>query len=77
MNISQIINSSIISKNNFSPNGQYLLVPKGKSLLLYALNPNIQKINKMIFNSNINYIEIFYSTFIKIARMLYKIYIKK
>ena len=50
MNISQIINSSIISKNNFSPNGQYLLVPKGKSLLLYALNPSIQKKNKMIFN---------------------------
>ena len=57
MNISQIINSSIISKNNFSPNGQYLLVPKGKNLLLYALNPSIQKKNKMIFNSNINYIE--------------------
>ena len=57
MNISQIINSSIISKNNFSPNGQYLLVPKGKSLILYSLNPDIKKLNKIIFNTNINYIE--------------------
>ena len=57
MNISQIINSSLISKNNFSPNGQFLLVPKGKSLLLYSLNPNIKKLNKILFNSNINYIQ--------------------
>ena len=57
MNISQIINSSLISKNNFSPNGQLLLVPKGKSLLLYSLNPNIKKLNKILFNSNINYIQ--------------------
>ena len=57
MNISQIINSSIISQNNFSPNGQYLLVPKGKSLLLYGLNPTIKKLNKILFNSNINSIE--------------------
>ena len=57
MNISQIINSSIISKNNFSPNGKYLLVPKGKSLILYILNPTIKKLNKILFNSNITYIE--------------------
>ena len=57
MNISQIINSSIISKNNFSPNGKYLLVPKGKSLILYTLNPAIKKLNKILFNSNITYIE--------------------
>ena len=63
MNISQIINSSIISKNNFSPNGQYLLVPKGKSLLLYSLNPNIKKLNKILFNSNINYVEFSPSSF--------------
>ena len=57
MNISQIINSSIISKNNFSPNGKYLLVPKGKNLILYSLNPDIKKLDKMLFNSTINYIE--------------------
>ena len=58
MNISQIINSSIISKNNFSPNGKYLLVPKGKNLILYSLNPDIKKLDKMLFNSTINYIEL-------------------
>ena len=57
MNISQIINSSIISKNNFSPNGKYLLVPKGKNLILYTLHPDIKKLEKIIFNSTINYIE--------------------
>ena len=57
MNISQIINSSIISKNNFSPNGKYLLVPKGKNLILYSLHPDIKKLEKMLFNSTINYIE--------------------
>ena len=78
MNISQIINSSIISKNNFSPNGQYLLVPKGKSLLLYALNPSIQKKNKMIFNSNINYIEFSPSSlyFIVLLSKVQECYIK-
>ena len=57
MSISQIINSSIISKNNFSPNGKYLLVPKGKNLILYTLHPDIKKLEKIIFNSTINYIE--------------------
>ena len=57
MNISQIINSSIISKNNFSPNGKYLLVPKGKNLISYSLIPDIKKLEKMLFNSTINYIE--------------------
>ena len=57
MSISQIINSSIISKNNFSPNGKYLLVPKGKNLILYSLHPDIKKLEKIIFNSTINYIE--------------------
>ena len=57
MNISQIINSSVISKNNFSPNGKYLLVPKGKNLILYSLHPDIKKLEKMLFNSTINYIE--------------------
>ena len=57
MNISQIINSSIISKNNFSPNSLYLLVPKGKNLILYSLTPSINKIYKLIFDSTINYIE--------------------
>ena len=57
MSISQIINSSIISKNNFSPNGKYLLVPKGKNLILYTLYPDIKKLEKIIFNSTINYIE--------------------
>ena len=57
MNVSQIINSSIISKNNFSPNGKYLLVPKGKSLILYTLIPDIKKLDKVIFNSSINYIQ--------------------
>ena len=78
MNISQIINSSIISKNNFSPNGQHLLVPKGKSLLLYALNPSIQKKNKMIFNSNINYIEFSPSSlyFIVLLSKVQECYIK-
>ena len=57
MNISQIINSSIISKNNFSPNGKYLLVPKGKNLVLYTLIPDIKKLDKILFNSTINYIE--------------------
>ena len=33
MNISQPINSSVITMNNFSPNAQYLLVPKGKNLI--------------------------------------------
>ena len=56
MNISQIINSSIISKNNFSPNGKYLLVPKGKNLILYSLYPDIKKLDKMLFNSTINYL---------------------
>jgi hypothetical protein len=54
MNISQPINSSVISKNNFSHNSQYLLVPKGKNLILYSLNPSIQKLNKFIFFANIN-----------------------
>ena len=54
MNISQPINSSIISKNNFSPNSQYLLVPKGKNLVLYSLNPSIKKLNKFTFVSTIN-----------------------
>ena len=57
MSISQIINSSIISKNNFSHNGKYLLVPKGKNLILYTLHPDIKKLEKIIFNSTINYIE--------------------
>ena len=57
MSISQIINSSIISKNNFSPNGKYLLVPKGKNLILYTLHSDIKKLEKIIFNSTINYIE--------------------
>ena len=57
MSISQIINSSIISKNNFSPNGKYLLVPKGKNLIFYTLHPDIKKLEKIIFNSTINYIE--------------------
>ena len=57
MNVSQIINSSVISKNNFSPNGKYLLVPKGKSLILYTLIPDIKKLDKIIFNSTINYIQ--------------------
>ena len=57
MSISQIINSSIISKDNFSPNGKYLLVPKGKNLILYTLHPDIKKLEKIIFNSTINYIE--------------------
>lgn len=54
MNISQPINSSIISNNSFSPNAQYLLVPKGKNLVLYSLNPEIKKLNKYIFISTIN-----------------------
>ena len=54
MNISQPIKASIISINNFSPNSQYLLVPKGKNLLLYSLNPSIKKLNKFIFSSIIN-----------------------
>ena len=54
MNISQPINSSIITKNNFSPNSQYLLVPKGKNLVLYSLNPSIKKLNKFSFISTIN-----------------------
>ena len=54
MNISQPINSSIISTNNFSPNSQYLLVPKGKNLVLYSLNPSIKKLNKFTFLSTIN-----------------------
>ena len=54
MNISQPINASIISINNFSPNSQYLLVPKGKNLLLYSLNTSIKKLNKFIFSSIIN-----------------------
>ena len=54
MNISQVINSSVISKNNFSPNSQYLLVPKGKNLVLYSLNPSIKKLNKFTFLSTIN-----------------------
>ena len=54
MNISQPINSSIISKYNFSPNSQYLLVPKGKNLVLYSLNPSIKKLNKFSFISTIN-----------------------
>ena len=57
MNISQIINSSIISKNNFSPNSLYLLVPKGKNLILYSLSPSVNKLYKLSFNSTINYIE--------------------
>ena len=57
MNISQIINSSIISKNNFSPNSLYLLVPKGKNLILYSLSPSVNKLYKLLFNSTINYIE--------------------
>ena len=54
MNISQPINSSVISKNNFSQNSQYLLVPKGKNLILYSLNPSIKKLNKFTFVANIN-----------------------
>ena len=54
MNISQPINSSLISKNNFSLNAQYLLVPKGKNLVLYSLNPSIKKLNKFSFISTIN-----------------------
>ena len=54
MNISQVINSSVISKNNFSLNSQYLLVPKGKNLVLYSLNPSIKKLNKFTFLSTIN-----------------------
>ena len=78
MNISQIINSSIISENNFSPNGKYLLVPKGKSLLLYALNPSIKKINKILFTSNISYIEFSPSSlyFIVLLSKIHECYIK-
>ena len=54
MNISQAINSSIITKNNFSQNSQYLLVPKNKNLVLYSLNPSIKKLNKFSFASTIN-----------------------
>ena len=56
MNISQAINCSIITKNNFSQNSQYLLVPKGKNLVLYSLNPSIKKLNKFSFLSTINYV---------------------
>lgn len=56
MNISQAINCSIITKNNFSQNSQYLLVPKGKNLILYSLNPSIKKLNKFSFISTINYV---------------------
>ena len=78
MNISQIINSSIISKNNFSPNGKYLLVPKGKSLILYTLNPTIKKLNKILFNSNITYIEFSPSSlyYIVLISKLQECYIK-
>ena len=54
MNISQGINCSVISKNIFSSNSQYLLVPKGKNLVLYSLNPSIKKLNKFTFISTIN-----------------------
>ena len=54
MNISQPINSSVITMNNFSPNAQYLLVPKGKNLILYSLNQSIKKLYKFTFLVNIN-----------------------
>ena len=78
MNISQVINSSIITKNIFSPNCKYLLVPKGSNIVLYSLNPSIKKLNKFSFPSTIN-ISLFSPSsnyFLVLLSKLYEIQIK-